>query len=224
MIDRLDGRPHVEVEVLEDRSAHARCDQGFLRLRRLTLKNRYADGSESAAYAYDLVERDALDAVAIVLFADGPRGPLVCVRSALRPPLAFRSTYALPIPEREGPVLWEIPAGLVEPDERGEEGLRACAARETLEEVGLEIAPERFERLGPAACLSPGVMAEKIHYLVAKVDPSSRSTPLEDGSPVEERAEIRFVPIEEALAACRDGRIADVKTETAIRRLEERTR
>ncbi len=223
--DSLAGKPRVEVQVVEDRSASARCDEGFLRMRRLTLRNRYEDGAESADYAYDLVERDALDAVVIVLHASDAKGrPLVCLRSALRPPLAFRSSYALPVPDGEGAVLWEVPAGLVEADERGEEGLRRCAARETLEEVGLEIAPAQFERLGPAACLSPGVMAEKVHYLMAEVDPGARGTPTEDGSPVEERAEVRFVAVEEALEACRDGRVADVKTETAIRRLEERVR
>lgn len=222
MSDPLGGRPRVEVELVEDRTAGARCDRGFLRMRRVTLRNRYEDGSTSAPYAYDFVERDALDAVVIVLVAgDEPR---VCLRTALRPPLAFRSSYALPLPEAGDPVVWEVPAGLVEPSERGEEGLRATCARETLEEVGIELPPDAFERLGPAACLSPGVLAEKVHYFVARVDPSSRGVPLEDGSPVEERAEIRFVPLDDALAACRDGRIADVKTETAIRRLAERER
>lgn len=217
--DPLGARPAVQVEVLDDRSASARCDQGFLRLRRLTLRNRYSDGEVSAAYAYDLVERDALDAVAMVLFTDDGR---VCLRSALRPPLAFRSTYAIPIPDPSGPVMWEVPAGLVEPDERGEDGLKRCCVRETLEEVGLSLQPDAFERLGPAACLSPGVLAEKLHYFAACVDPSRARTPTEDGTPVEERAEVRFVPLALALEACRDGRIADLKTETAIRRLEER--
>lgn len=220
--DSLEGRPEVAVEVVEDRSASARCDEGFLRLRRLVLRNRYGDGTESAEYRYDLVERDALDAVAIVLWAEGPEGPLVCLRSALRPPLAFRPSYPLPLSEREGPVQWEVPAGLVEPDEVGEAGLRGCAARETLEEVGLALEPHAFERLGPAACLSPGVLAEKLHYLAARVDPSLRTAPTEDGTPVEERAEVRFVRLSDALDACRDGRVADLKTEVAIRRLHER--
>ena len=231
--DGLDGRPAVTVEVLEDRTAGARCDQGFLRVRRLLLRNRWADGTLSASYPYDVVERDALDAVAIVLVAlaapepggadSSRKEPRICLRSALRPPLAFRAGYALPLPEPPDatPVLWEVPAGLVEPTERGEAGLRACAARETAEEVGLHVDPEDFEPLGPAACLSPGVLAEKLHYLVAQVDPAACGVPGEDGSPVEERAEIRFVPLSDALAACRDGRVADLKTETAIRRLAE---
>lgn len=219
--DPLNERPRIEVQLVEDRTSASRCDEGFLRVRRLTLKNRYADGAESASYPYDVVERDALDAVGIILFAEASGERLVCLRSTLRPPLAFRSGYAIPIPDAAEPVLWEIPAGLVEPDEHGEDGLRRCCARETLEEVGLGLAPDAFVRLGPAACLSPGVLAEKLHFFAARVDPAQRGTPTEDGTPVEERAEVRFVPIEEALAACRDGRIADLKTETAIRRLAE---
>lgn len=189
-------------------------------MRRFVLRNVYADGHRSAEYRYDLVEREAMDAVAIVLVARDAKGSLVCLRSALRPPLAFRPGYALPVPEAEpAAVLWEIPAGLVEPHERGLEGLRACAARESLEEVGLALAPDAFGPLGPAACLSPGVIGEKIHFLFAQVDPSARGVPTEDGSPVEARAEVRFVPIGEALAAVRDGRISDLKTEVAVRRI-----
>lgn len=225
MSDELDARPRVRIEVIEDRTAEARCDRGFLRLRRLTLVNRYDDGTESAHYAYDLVERDALDAVAIMLWSPSSDGTLrVCLRSSIRPPLAFRPSYALPLPEprESSPVLWEVPAGLVEPHERGVEGLCACAARETLEEVGLVVDPSAFELLGPPACLSPGVLAEKLHFLAARVDWSARGAPTEDGSPVEERAALRLVAIDEALRACRDGRIADLKTETAIRRIAER--
>jgi ADP-ribose pyrophosphatase len=222
--DSLEGLPIIDVEQLEDRSASARCDEGFLRVRRLMLRNRYADGTASAAYRYDVVERDALDAVAIVLVDDRGPEPRVCLRSSLRPPLAFRGRYRLPVRDGAGAVLWEVPAGLVEPDEEGEAGLRACAARETLEEVGLSLGPDAFERLGPAVCMSPGVLAEKLHYFVARVAPETRGAPTEDGTPVEERAEVRFVPLAAALEACRDGRIADVKTEAAIRRLAERLR
>lgn len=219
MSEPLEEPPRVRVEVLEDRSATSRCDQGFLTLRRLTLRHHWADGEASAPYAYDVVERAALDAVAIVLVCDGR----VCLRSSIRPPLAFRTEYTLPIPDPDASAsLWEVPAGLVELEERGLEGLARCAARETLEEVGLVVAPEAFAPLGPAACLSPGVLGEKLHFLVADVDASRRGTPLEDGSPTEARAEVRFVAIEDALAACRDGRIADLKTETAIRRVAER--
>lgn len=224
--DTLPHLPLIHIEILSDHSAELRGDEGFLRLRRVTLQNRRPDGSASRAYRYDLVERDAMDAVAIVLVARG-RAPgdelRVCLRSALRPPLAFRPGYALPLPESAPmPVVWEVPAGLVEPDERGESGLRECAARETLEETGIEVDATAFTMLGPAVVLSPGVLAEKVHFLVAHVEPSAAGTPTEDGSPVEADALVCFLPLSAALDAVRDGRVADVKTEVAIRRLIER--
>ncbi|MBW2464266.1 MAG: NUDIX domain-containing protein [Deltaproteobacteria bacterium] len=220
--DSLPPPPRIDVAVLDDRTAGARCDTGFLRVRRLLLENRYDDGTKSAPYAYDLVERDAIDAVAIVLFAG--RGPdaRICLRSALRPPMTFRHSYALPLPEEPGGgVLWEIPAGLVEAGEHGEAGLAACAARETLEEVGLDLPPSAFTTLGTSAGLSPGVIGEKIHFLVAEVDPTKCGRPTEDGSPVEERAEIHFVRLPDAMAALDDGLIGDLKTEVGIRRLRD---
>ena len=213
-------KPGVAVEVLGDRSSVVPEREGFLRVRRYELRNRYDDGASSAPYRYDVIERRATDAVVIVLFARRPDDGLdVCLRSSLRPPLAFRAGYAVPVDADDGPVLWELPAGLVEPDERGEAGLRACAARETREETGFEVAAEAFERIGPSVYLSPGTLAEKLHYLVAEVDPATRGVPTEDGSPVEARAFVRMVPLAEALEACDDGRIADAKTEGGLRRL-----
>jgi ADP-ribose pyrophosphatase len=214
----LARRPKVRIEVVEDRTASSRADEGFIRVRRLSLRNHYEDGSASATYAYDCAERAAMDAVVIVLHTSDAR---VCLRSSIRPPLALRPGYALPLPDRGDPTLFEVPAGLVEAEERGEEGLRACSARETLEEVGLALAPESFARLGPPVYLTPGLIAEKIHLLHARVDPRDAGAPALDGSPVEENARIEWVPLADALAACRDGRIEDIKTELALRRLAE---
>lgn len=218
---QLVDRPRVEIDIVRDESASMRSDEGFVRVRRLVLRNRYEGGEQSREYRYDCAERDAMDAVGIVLV---DRDGRVCLRSSIRPPLALRPTYSVPLPEEEDrdPTLFEIPAGLVEVDEKGEDGLRGCCARETLEEVGIEIGADAFERLGPGFYLTPGVIAEKLHLFVATVDPASAVAPTMDGSPVEEQARVEWVPIEEALAACRDGRIADVKTEVAIRRLAER--
>ncbi len=217
----LGARPRVRIEVVADRTATSRAAEGFIRVRRVDLVNHYEDGSTSRPYAYDCAERAAMDAVAIVLHtADGR----VCLRSSIRPPVAFRKTYALPIDGTDDPTLFEIPAGLIEPDERGEEGLRACSARETHEEVGLDVSPSSFSRLGPAVYLTPGLIAEKIHLLHALVDPREAKAPSLDGSPVEENARIEWVPLDEALAACRDGRIEDIKTELGLRRLADALR
>jgi ADP-ribose pyrophosphatase len=215
-VSSLTIRPVVEIEIVRDET---KAESGFLRVRRLVLRNRYGDGASSREYRYDCVERAATDAVGIVLV---DRRGRVCLRSSIRPPLALRADAALPLAETSrDPTLFEIPAGLVEPDEKGEDGLRGCCARETEEEVGLRVAPGAFSRLGPAVFLTPGVIAEKIHLFVAEVDPSGSAAPAMDGSPVEERARIEWVAMDEALAACRDGRLCDVKTEVAIRRLAE---
>ncbi len=214
----LTQRPRVRVEVRSDRTAQSRPDEGFIRVRRLVLVNHHEDGQVSAPYPYDCAERTAMDAVGLVLHAADGR---VCLRSSIRPPLALRVGYALPIPGTDDPTLFEIPAGLVETDEHGEEGLRSCSVRETMEEVGLEVAPEAFSRLGPAVYLTPGLIAEKLHFFHAQVDPSRATAPSLDGSPVEEGARIEWVPLADALAACRDGRIEDIKTELGLRRLAE---
>jgi ADP-ribose pyrophosphatase len=213
--------PPVAIDVVDDRTASTPSDGGFVRVRRLVLRNRYAQATEpSREYSYDCVERDAIDAVGIVLYARTP--DRVCVRSAIRPPVSLRPSYALPIPQPSADAtLFEIPAGLVEAGESGEEGLRACAARETLEEVGLSIAADAFFRLGPGVFLSPGLCAEKLYFLAAEADPESAVAPTMDGSPVEEGAVIAWLTLDDALEACRSGTIEDAKTEVAIRRIAE---
>jgi ADP-ribose pyrophosphatase len=213
----LSQRPRVDIEIVRDDTRSKGSHEGFVRVRRLVLKNVYADGTASREYHYDCAERDAIDAVGIVLVARDGR---ICLRSSIRPPVSLRNGYGVPIAEKHAdPTLFEIPAGLVETSEKGEEGLRACSARETLEEVGIDVPPSAFTRLGPAVFLTPGLIAEKIHFLVAEVDPASAGAPSMDGSPVEERAKIEWVSLDEALDACRDGRICDVKSEVAIRRV-----
>src|SRR5690606_1173389 len=106
----LGQRPPVRVEIVGDRSAAMRSDEGFVRVRRLVLRNHYEDGTTSRDYRYDCAERDAIDAVGIVLV---DRAGRVCLRSSIRPPIALRPTYALPLEGESGdPTLFEIPAGL----------------------------------------------------------------------------------------------------------------
>lgn len=217
--DRLSPPQQISIRVVKETPTK---ESGFLRLRRLTLQSEYANGELSREFQYDLVERDAIDAVAILLERTINGVPCICVRSSLRPPLAFRPSYALPIREEvAAPVQWEVPAGLVEKDEMGEEGLRSCAARETEEEVGYQLPSSQFALLGPALALSPGVIGEKIFFLHALVNDNAKIVPVGDGSVVEDNAESVFVSLVEALAAVRDGRISDVKTEIAVRRLAE---
>ncbi|HSN99672.1 MAG TPA: NUDIX hydrolase [Candidatus Nanopelagicales bacterium] len=206
------------VEVLPSRD-----DPGFLNLRRRVLRVEYEDGSLSEPFVYDGVERERLDAVVIAPhFRDAAGRRHVYLRSALRPPVAARPLEAQPFPEK--PTLgglWELPAGLVEVDERSPEGLRGCAARELHEEVGFEVDPSAIAELGPSSFPAPGMIAERHFYFHVEVDPARLGTPPEDGSPLERCAAVVAIPLDEALALVRRGEIEDAKTELALRRLQE---
>ncbi len=100
--------------------------------------------------------------------------------------------------------IWEIPAGVLEPDEDPE----ACARRELLEEVGAEA--EEFHHL-TTLFTTPGFTDEKIHLFLAKG--------LTVGQTKHERDEFITVearPMSKILEMIRDGEIIDAKTVAAI--------
>jgi len=214
--------PAIKLSIDRDRSEHA-PPRAYLTVRRLELKAQFPDGSVSEPFFYDIVERKALDAVVVAPhFRDEAGTRKVLLRSALRPPVAFRPREVWPIPERETlGGLWELPAGLVEPSERSEEGLRACAVRELYEETGAEVSPEAMLPLGPSMFPCPGVIGERHFYFHAEIDPSALLPPVEDGTVLERQAALVAVTLEDALALIRAGEIEDAKTEIALRRLAE---
>src|SRR5687767_9818829 len=127
------------LEVGEDFTATARCDEGFLQVRPLRCRNRRPDGSSSPIYRADVVDRPALDAVAVLVYrqrSDGQPGAEIRTRLNLRPAAYFRRQKVLPLPEEPILQVPEIVAGVLEHNDRGEEGLRARAAAEVLEEAG----------------------------------------------------------------------------------------
>ncbi len=217
------------IEIVEDRTARSRCDEGFLRLKRLRARNRRADGSLSREYPIDVIDRPTLDAVAVCLWSRGPREVEVLTRRGLRPAAYFRRGKATVVPEGEYLLLEELVAGVLEPGETGLAALRRRGAEEVREEVGLEVAPEELETLGGALFMLPGIASEKIHLLSVEVPrgtgPAVFPAPEEgDGSPLEEGAELCWRPLAAAIAACERGEIEDAKTEIALRRLAERLR
>lgn len=196
---------------------------GFLGLRRVIMRVLYADGTVSEPFEYDAIGRGRLDAVVIAAHYRGDDGRRrVILRSALRPPVALRSAEESPIPERP-PLggLWELPAGLVEADERSAEGLRRCAARELLEEVGVTVAPESLAPLGPSGFPAPGIIGERHFFFHVEIDPTQLHVPTEDGSPLERHALLVAIPVDDAIALTRSGVLEDEKTELALRRLAE---
>jgi ADP-ribose pyrophosphatase len=216
--------PSVTLEVVEDITAGSRCDQGFLRIRRQRLRARYPSGALSDPFIYDHVERTALDAVVMAAhFLDSKGQRCVYLRAALRPPVALRPLDVRPVPERSSlGYLWELPAGLVEPDERSARGLRECAARELAEELGFHLRPDDMIALGPSSFPAPAVLGERHFYFECTVNPDSRQAPGGDGSILERHAAIVAIALQDALDLVRRGEIEDAKTEIALRRLVEK--
>ncbi len=208
----LPAPPAIALAVARDRTAEARPTGGFLNLRRVDLVARRAGAADSAPFAYDLATRSALDAVVIAAHFAGPDGPSVYLRTAVRPPCALR-----PIPPFHDGSLWELPAGLVEPDEEPAE----TAARELEEELGFRATAGDMRPLGHWTFPAPGILGERHLFFAVQVDPARRGEPTEDGSVLEQGALVLAVPLADALAHCRAGALRDAKTELGLRRLAE---
>ncbi len=218
----------TDIEIVEDRTASSRCDEGFLRLRRYRARNRYADGGASAIYPIDVIDRPTLDAVAVCLWARTPGGIEVLTRRGLRPAAHFRRGRQTVLPEPEYLLVEELVAGVIEPGEEGLGALQRRGAEEVREEVGIAVAPERLVPLGAPFFMLPGIASEKIHPLACQVDRFGPPTgPFDapqagDGSPLEEGATLLWRELGGAIAACERGEIEDAKTEVALRRLAAR--
>lgn len=213
-----------EIEVLEDRTAQSRCDEGFLKLARLTLRNRYEDGTTSAPYPCDVVSRPGSDAVVAVLYLRDPRGGIrVLLREAPRPPVYLRRHKEFVHPDPHDYLsLQELVAGIVEAaDGAGAEGLRRRAAREAEEEAGVELPAAAFAVIGGETFASPGTSDEKVYYCAAPADSAERTGAPGDGSVMEECAEVVHRGLTAAIEACRRGEITDMKTEVGLLRLAD---
>lgn len=151
---------------------------------------RHPDGSVSS---YELVNHPDAAAIVAVRYTEGAGGrgePLVALVRQQRPAI--------------GKDTWEIPAGLVNDDERGE--AERTAARELREETGYVAGTFAFlNRHYP----SPGFMNECISvYLATDLRPAP------DGSAPDPREidQLEWKPLGEAISMCRNGEIEDGKT------------
>jgi ADP-ribose pyrophosphatase len=214
----------TDIEVVEDFSATARCDEGFLQVRRLRCRNVRADGSHSKVYRVDVVDRPRLDAVSVLVWRRGDGGALeVLVRENLRPAAYFRKDRSQPLPD---PVRYlhtrEIVAGLLENADTGEAGLLHRAAEEVREEAGYRVRPEDVRPLGGPFFVAPGILSEKIFPTEVEVTGLEAQPPHGDGSPLEEGCRTAWLPLTEVLARCVAGELPDAKTELSVRRLLDR--
>lgn len=202
-------------------------DGGFLALRRLKLRNVHGDGSTSAQYVCDAVVRPyGQDAVVVVVYAQTERGTEVLVRHGLRPAIVLgREPARAPLPEPEpGLFLTELVAGIVEDGDQGEAGLRARAAHEVHEEAGFLVDQDAVVLLGAGMYPSPGCLVEKFYFAAVEVDPAAQQPLVGDGSPMEEGARTTWLLLDDAIAACRNGELTDLKTELGLRRFRDHLR
>jgi len=214
--------PNIQLELLEDLSPPD--PGGFLRLVRRRYRATYPDGTQSAPFLYDAIDRDAMDAVVIAAHYETPDGTAhVFLRSALRPPLTLRDREHSGLADEacDGN-LWELPAGLVETSERSPTGVVLAAQRELLEELGFDVRVDALLPLGHSSLPSPGFVAERQFFFEVRVDPATRREPELDGSALERFGKVLALPLREALELCRTGAIEDSKTELALRRLAEK--
>jgi ADP-ribose pyrophosphatase len=215
--------PHIELELLEDLTPPA--ERGFLRLLRRRYRAHYPDGSVSAPFIYDLVDRAALDAVVLVAhYLDGNGVRRIFLRTCVRPPVGTRDPNHSPHPERDpsNGMLWELPAGLVEPSEQSPDGLVHAAQRELAEELGFSVPTSAFSELGASVFPVPAMIGERLYFFEVTVDPATRGEPHLDGSALEPFGAVVALTLADALDLCRRGTLMDGKTELALRRLAER--
>jgi len=214
--------PDIRLELLEDLTPEASA--GFLRLLRRRYRAHYPDGTASEPFVYDIIDRRAIDAVVLVAHYRDAQARRVFLRSAVRPPVAERDPARSPLPERDPArgLLWELPAGLIEPGEQSREGLVRSARRELHEELGFDVEESALRELGASGFPVPGFIAERQYFFEVEVDPAARREPGLDGSALERFGEVVALPVEEVLERFRSGEFCDLKTELAVRRLIER--
>lgn len=199
-------------------------EEGFLAIRRMTLRNVHPDGSRSAPYLCDfLVRPKGIDAIVVAVYARERGRTRVLLRDGLRPALHFgRPPEVLPVPDARRYLYFrEVVAGIVEASDRGEEGLRRRAAAEVEEEAGISVRAEEVVLLG-RVFPTPGTMPERFWLAAVEVPAdAAEGPPGGDGSPMEEGARTVWMDLEEAISACVRGDIEDAKTELVLRRLRE---
>lgn len=160
------------------------------KLTRVTIDYRRDDGTVQRLSRENY---DRGNASAILLF-DATRRTVLLVRQFRYPVLA----------NGDAPFLLEACAGLLDGDDP-----LTCAAREALEETGHE--PRDIVLVGDIY-MSPGSVQEKLSLFVGHYDQSTYRTV--GGGLEEEGEELEVVEmlLDDALAACTDGRIVDGKT------------
>ena len=201
--------PNVQIVEL-----NKQCEdkESFLRICKRDLKLIYENNEESKKFTLCSVERDKNDAVAIVAYT----GNKILLRSCIRPALKFGNFNALN--EDNQGHHFEIPAGLIELDEIGIDGIFKAGSRELYEETGYDIPYTEFRFLGKRTFPAVGMSSERIFLLEVDITNHIPKTPITDGHPLEQYGKSILMDINEIKNKIKDGEIFDSKTEIGIYR------
>jgi 8-oxo-dGTP pyrophosphatase MutT (NUDIX family) len=160
--------------------------------------------------------------VVVTLYRKNAQGRIeVLLRRGIRMPIWYDGVEGVPpgAPELHA----ELVAGIIETrDATGEAGVRQRAADEALEEAGIKVSAADVELIGPASFATPGLNAERFYFAACDVTNAGPPiVPEGDGSPFEEGATLDWIDLDRGIDDSMTGRLADVKTELALRRLRE---
>jgi ADP-ribose pyrophosphatase len=208
----------LDIEVLKSADLTAQAERPFVRVWRYLLRHRYANQSVSREYSFDLAVTRFCDAVAVVFYYRGADGKImVGMRYGTRPALFLRRQHIKSTGEHaEAGVSLELVAGGVEKEDYEGIGIAGRAAVELWEESGFRVSGDQLVSLGAPAYTATGFSIEKTHYFCVEVDPTKRKETGREDNPHEEVGAIEFIELNEALARCREGRIADQKSEIGL--------
>jgi hypothetical protein len=92
------------------------------------------------------------------------------------------------------------------------------------EEAGFLVDQDAVVLLGAGMYPSPGCLVEKFYFAAVEVDPATQQPLVGDGSPMEEGARTTWLLLDDAIAACRNGELTDLKTELGLRRFRDHLR
>lgn len=217
-------REAVSVEIIQDLSTESNPLTGYLHRHRVRARTVLKNGIRTSPYMVDWVDRgaDRRDAVAVVLYAQGPEDVQVLLRRQVRVPVQVMIGQ---------PTLLELVAGIIEaPDDPV-----AAAVKEVHEEAGIRVQPTDLLELGQPFFPTPASFTERIHVMAARVPVETFAagalpSPPTDGSPLEQGADRWVLSLDAALQLCHVGPgdgphglfLADAKTEIGLRRLQEK--
>ncbi len=194
-MDRPSDQAVTGIEVLEDVTARSRCDEGFLHVKRLGRRNRYADGTTSRRVPGGRggppdPRRGGGAHLAARSGRDSRSSP--GRRCAPRPTSA--PGLPLPLPDPRGTSSsrswWRACSSRTT---AGEAGLLRRAAEEVLEEAGFRVSPDEPSPGSGGASSSPRASSPRRFTPPWWRSPGwPQETPDGDGSPLEDGATLRW--------------------------------